>query len=284
VKRRRRIAILVKEDAPARTLARRLVGELRRRRTEVLLDAATARAFGETSGFSRRRAPAGVPLLVSVGGDGTLLAAARAAGRGTEVLGVNVGTLGFLTGISRRNARDLAGELIEGEFTRDPRRFLEVEFERNGHRERRHVLNDAVLNRGALSRIARFTLRLDGKRFSSMRADGLILSSPTGSTAYNLSAGGPLLHPEVRAYLVTPICPHALTHRPIVLPAGKDLEVEAHAGAAEGIFLTLDGQEGIPLPAVSTVGARVSRRTAVLLRRTDRDYFVTLSEKLNWGA
>jgi NAD+ kinase len=146
------------------------------------------------------------------------------------------------------------------------------------------VLNDAVLNRGALSRIARFTLRFDGKPFSSMRADGLIISSPTGSTAYNLSAGGPLLHPAVKGYLVTPICPHALTHRPIVLPADKVLEVSAEAGSPEGIYLTLDGQEGYRLPSGSMLRARVSRRTVTLLRRPQDGYFSTLSEKLNWGA
>lgn len=282
--KRVKLAILVKPVPRALQLAGNLAREFSRRRLDATFDPETAAALGLPASSSDRLASADRRRIVSIGGDGTLLAAARAAGNGAEILGVNVGTLGFLTGISRREAESLAGEIASEDFDRDTRRLLEVEFRINGHRQRRHVLNDAVLNRGALSRIAKFTLKLDGKLFSSLRADGLVLSSPTGSTAYNLSAGGPLVHPEVAAYLVTPICPHALTHRPLVLPAGRRLEVTAEAGSPQGMFLTLDGQEGFRLPGTASVCASMSRRTVTLLRRPGRDYFVTLSEKLNWGA
>ncbi len=285
MKSRLAIALLAKQEAAARLLARKLYDEFERRGADVLVDEDTARAIGIPAGFPRRKIPRDRALVVSLGGDGTLLTAARAVRDGAEILGVNLGTLGFLTGVSKRQIRSLVADAIEGNFDRDVRRLLEIGVGEKGIPLRRYrVLNDAVLNRGALSRIARFTLRFDGKPFSSMRADGIIISSPTGSTAYNLSAGGPLLHPHVQGFIVTPICPHALTHRPIVLPAGKTLEVSFEAGTAEGIYLTLDGQEGFRLPSGSVVRAGVARRTVTLLRRPKSDYFENLSEKLNWGV
>ena len=285
MKSRPRIALLAKHEASARLLARKLLDEFVRRGADVLVDEDTAHALGGAAGFPRRKIPRDRRLVVSLGGDGTLLSAARAASDGAEILGVNLGTLGFLTGVSKRQIRSLAADVLADDFDRDVRRLLEVTVTEAGARPRRfRVLNDAVLNRGALSRIARFTLRFDGKPFSSMRADGLIISSPTGSTAYNLSAGGPLLHPHVQGFIVTPICPHALTHRPIVLPAGKKLEVAFEAGTPEGIYLTLDGQEGFRLPSGCVLRAGVARRTVTLLRRPQSDYFATLSEKLNWGV
>ncbi|HET7451256.1 MAG TPA: NAD(+)/NADH kinase [Thermoanaerobaculia bacterium] len=285
MKSRPRIAVFAKGEAAARVLARKLLQELERRGADVLLDEDTARLLGLPGGFPRRRIPPDRGIVLSLGGDGTLLSAARAVTDGAEILGVNLGTLGFLTGISRREVRSLAGDVLAGRFDRDVRHFLEVTVTEGNVRPRRYrVLNDAVLNRGALSRIARFTLRFDGKPFSSMRADGLIIASPTGSTAYNLSAGGPLLHPHVPGFIVTPICPHALTHRPIVLPAGKKLEVSFEAGTTEGIYLTLDGQEGFRLPSGASLRAGIARRTVTLLRRPQSDYFSTLSEKLSWGV
>jgi NAD+ kinase len=285
VKSRPKIALLAKREAPARLLARKLLDEFERRGADVLVDDETALSLGGGEGFPRRKIPRDRRLVVSLGGDGTLLSATRAASDGAEILGVNLGTLGFLTGVSKREVRSLAADVLSDNFDRDVRRLLEVSVSEAGARTRKfRVLNDAVLNRGALSRIARFTLRFDGKPFSSMRADGLIISSPTGSTAYNLSAGGPLLHPHVHGFIVTPICPHALTHRPIVLPAGKALEVAFEAGTAEGIYLTLDGQEGFRLPSGCVLRAGVARRTVTLLRRPQSDYFATLSEKLNWGV
>ena len=285
MKRPPKIALLAKQEAAARVLARRLYGEFLRRGADVLLDEETARSLGVSPSFPRNRIPRDRRLVISLGGDGTLLSAARAVTDGAEILGVNLGTLGFLTGVSKRQIRSLVSDALEGNFQRDVRRLLEITVSETGLPERRfRVLNDAVLNRGALSRIARFTLRFDGKPFSSMRADGLIISSPTGSTAYNLSAGGPLLHPHVFGFIVTPICPHALTHRPIVLPAGKVLEVSFEAGTPEGIYLTLDGQEGFRLPSGCVLSAGVARRTVTLLRRPQSDYFETLSEKLNWGV
>jgi len=278
------VALLAKQVRPAQSLARRLADEFRRHGVDVLFDEETAASLGLPRGFSRSKIPRDIHFVVTLGGDGTLLSAARGVSDGAEILGVNIGTLGFLTGVSGREVESLVEDAVLGRFDRDVRQLLEISVHDGDRLKRSRVLNDAVLNRGALSRIARFTLRFDGKPFSSMRADGLIISSPTGSTAYNLSAGGPLLHPEVKGYLVTPICPHALTHRPIVLPATKTLEVSAEAGTPEGIYLTLDGQEGYRLPARSVLRARVSRRTVTLLRKPQHGYFTTLSEKLNWGA
>jgi NAD+ kinase len=285
MKRRPKIALLAKQEPAARLLARKLFDEFERHGADTRVDDDTARALGIPGGFPRGKIPRDRRLVISLGGDGTLLSAARAVSNGAEILGVNLGTLGFLTGISKRQVRSLALDAVAGKFDRDVRRLLEIAVEEKGVPARRfHVLNDAVLNRGALSRIARFTLRFDGRPFSSMRADGLIISSATGSTAYNLSAGGPLLHPHVQGFIVTPICPHALTHRPIVLPAGKTLEVSFEAGTPEGIYLTLDGQEGFRLPSGCVLSAGVARRTVTLLRRPKSNYFETLSEKLNWGV
>ncbi len=282
--KRIRVAVLAKQAPKAQALAQRLAAQFRRRNVDALFDEATAVSLGLPHGFPRRKIPRDRRLVISLGGDGTLLSAARAVSDGAEILGVNIGTLGFLTGISGREVESLVDDALSGRFDRDVRRLLDISVHDGDRLQRSRVLNDAVLNRGALSRIARFTLRFDGKPFSSMRSDGLIISSPTGSTAYNLSAGGPLLHPDVKGYIVTPICPHALTHRPIVLPADKTLEVSAEAGSPEGIYLTLDGQEGFRLPSRSVLRARVSRRTVTLLRKPQDGYFATLSEKLNWGA
>ncbi len=281
----RRIALLAKESSPAWAMARKIDEALRRMMIDVCLDEQTAKALGKGAGFPRTRVPADRRFVISLGGDGTLLEAARAAPDGARVLGVNIGTLGFLTGVSRNESFAALRNALSGGFDHDVRRFLEVRVRSPRSRERRYfVLNDAVLSRGTLSRIARFILRFDGRPLTTLRADGVVLSSPTGSTAYNLSAGGPLLHPGVDAYLVTPICPHALTHRPLVLPARKTLEVSAVAGSPEGIYLTLDGQEGFRLESHATLRVRGARRTVTLLRRPGSDYFVTLSDKLNWGA
>jgi NAD+ kinase len=284
VKRPRRVALVAKDHPVARTLAQKIGRELTRRGYSVEYDRETARALGARRGFALQRAPADAELVVSLGGDGTLLAAARAASQGSQILGVNTGTLGFLTGVSRAKALRLLDAALEGRLEADVRHFLEVRVGRGRAMRTSYVLNDAVLTRGALSRIARFTLRLDGKPFSSMRADGVILASPTGSTAYNLSAGGPIVFPEVRAYVITPICPHALTQRPVVLPADRVVEVTAEAGSPEGIYLTLDGQEGLALESGAAVAVTGSARTVTLLRPPGQDYFATLSEKLNWGA
>jgi NAD+ kinase len=284
MKERVRVALLAKQVPKAYELARRIGDQFRRRHVDTLFDEDTAANLGLERGFPRRKVPADRRLVVSLGGDGTLLSAARAVSNGAEILGVNIGTLGFLTGVSDRDTEGLVEDALSDRFQRDVRRLLEVAVHDGERVSRSRVLNDAVLHRGALSRIARFTLRFDAEPLASMRSDGLIIASPTGSTAYNLSAGGPLLHPEVRGYIVTPICPHALTHRPIVLPADKTLEVSAEAGTPEGIYLTLDGQEGLRFPKRSVLRVRESRRTVTLLRKPRDGYFSTLSEKLNWGA
>ncbi|HWC65704.1 MAG TPA: NAD(+)/NADH kinase, partial [Thermoanaerobaculia bacterium] len=174
MKGRPTIALLAKRESPARHLAGKLLDEIERRGADVIVDDETAISLGRGEAFPRRKIPRDRKIVVSLGGDGTLLSAARAVSDGAEILGVNLGTLGFLTGVSRREVRSLADDVLSGNFDRDVRRLLEVSVSETRGRPRKfRVLNDAVLNRGALSRIARFTLRFDGKPFSSMRADGL---------------------------------------------------------------------------------------------------------------
>src|SRR5207248_8208379 len=175
-----------------------------------------------------------------------LLSVARAAPPGIPLLGINIGLLGFLAGIAMKDALARLDEVLRGGFREDRRRRLDVSVSAGPHRGVYRVLNDAVLNREALARISNFQIELDGRIVAQFRADGVIVSTPTGSTAYNLSAGGPIVYPTMEAVVITPICPHMLTHRPIVIPDQLDIEVMLVTRNQE-IFLTLDGQEGLPL-------------------------------------
>lgn len=224
-------------------------------------------------------------LMVVLGGDGTLLSVARSIAPGVPILGVNLGNLGFLTETGRGELYPALVRVLEGRFEIEERSLFDVELVRaDGTPSSRYrVLNDAVINKSALARIIELTLRVRGQLVARFRADGLIISTPTGSTAYNLSAGGPILDPLLPVAVLTPICPHALSLRPIVVPDAGPIEVTLETPAEE-VYVTLDGQEGAALGFRDTV--RIARGAARvrLAKVTRRSFYDNLRGKLRWGG
>jgi len=226
-----------------------------------------------------------VDLLVVLGGDGTLLSAVRALdGCEVPVLGVNLGRLGFLTEVALDELYPALERVLSGEVRIEPRTMLTCIVIRAGRELGTYqVINDVVLNKGALARISDFSVRVDGCRVSTYRSDGFIVATPTGSTAYNLSAGGPIVSPDLAAFVLTPICPHTLTHRPILVPDSAAVEIVLEFQNGE-VYLTLDGQQGLELEAGDVVRVVKADRRVLLVRSPGRDFFQLLRSKLHWGG
>ena len=226
----------------------------------------------------------GVDLIVVLGGDGTMISAARLTGkRETLVLGINYGSLGYLTEFRIEEMFPALEEILAGNYEVDPRVMLEVEHWRGDKRlDTGRVLNDVVINKAALARIIEIEVSLNQLFVNSFRADGLIVSTPTGSTAYNLSAGGPIIYPSMNAVVLTPICPFTLTNRPIVVPDTAEINLRLK-NESDGVVLTLDGQIGYSMQARDSVVIRKSRTTFNLVQPPNRNYFDVLRNKLKWG-
>jgi NAD+ kinase len=263
-----------------------LVNWLQAHGAEVSCDSETNVCLGSPAIHARKREElAGcTDLLIVLGGDGTLLSAARlAAERKVPILAVNLGGLGFLTTVAQDEIYTILEEIFAEKHRISERVMLEAEVVRAGAVIRRQIaLNDAVLNKGALARIMDLELRVDGEYVTSYKADGLILSTPTGSTAYSLAAGGPIVYPIVEAFIITPICPHTLTNRPLVIPDSVTIEVDFKAGE-DAIFLTLDGQIGIELVQGDHIRVRKAPEKLYLVRPAKKTYYQILRNKLKWG-
>jgi NAD+ kinase len=226
--------------------------------------------------------PDAVDLVLVLGGDGTLLAMAdhiAAAGRDIPILGVNFGSLGFLTEITRPELFDSLATVVAGRADHDLRMMLRATVGGDAF----VALNDVVVTRHALSRMVELSVWVGEQFVTTVKADGLIIASPTGSTAYNLSAGGPIIHPAMDAMVLTPIAPHTLTNRPIVIPAAREVKVEpADTQSTDGIHVTFDGQTGFPLTAGQAVTIARAPRPLRLVRASSRSYFEVLRQKLKW--
>jgi len=259
---------------------RRAVSFLQGKGVEVLLERDLRGRMGAFEGkYPRRELPFHVDFLVVLGGDGTLLSVAEASARaGIPLLGVNLGFLGFLTEIKKDELEEALEEFLEGRAMVEQRQMLEVEFKGASHL----VLNDAVINKSALARMISVRVCVDGTEISKIRADGIIVSTPTGSTGYNLSAGGPIINPQVSAIILTPICPHALTQRPIVIPSSSRVRLSLVSG--EEVYLTLDGQRGGAMDEGDRVSIGEAREKLLLVRPSGRSYYQMLREKLGWGS
>jgi NAD+ kinase len=228
--------------------------------------------------------PEDTEAVIVLGGDGTFLSVARfLENRTPPIIGVNLGGLGFLTEISREMCFHDLEEILEGKFTIEARMRLQVSIQRC-QREilRQTVLNDVVINKGALARIVDLKATIDGRYLTNYRADGLIVATPTGSTAYNLSAGGPIVYPAAHAIILTPICSFTLTNRPIILPAEVQVQVELD-GRAQDVSLTCDGQIGCELAPADQVHIITSSYPLRLIKAESTDYFEILRTKLKWG-
>jgi len=238
--------------------------------------------------LSRDQIPNAVDVVVVLGGDGTLLSMADRigqAGRDIPILGVNFGSLGFLTEVRVDELYSSLEAVLNGTARFDVRLMLRAEAMRAGKAvDQRIVLNDVVFTKAALSRMIELAITVDGSAVTAVKADGLIIASPTGSTAYNLAAGGPIVHPAVDALVLTPIAPHTLTQRPIVIPAASVVEVQPKVDSdADEIFVTYDGQTGYPLHQGDVVRVYRAAQTLRLVKAPARTYFEVLREKLKWG-
>jgi NAD+ kinase len=265
-------------------LVRELEKWLVERGVEVHVDREAAR-WTSAAGTPRAELAGRAELLVVLGGDGTLLAVARAVGaRDVPILGINLGTLGFLTDTAREDLFPTLEAVLAGRFEVEERMRFEVGVDRGGERLDSYIaLNDAVISNTALSRMVHLETRADGGAVTTYHADGLIVSTPTGSTAYSLSAGGPLVLPTFEAILLTPICPHTLTQRPLVLPETSVVEVRVQDTRGGQAHLTVDGQVGLDLEERDRVTVRRSAHPARLLVPPERNRFAVLRAKLRWG-
>jgi NAD+ kinase len=281
------IGITAKVTSPtALSYAHELAEKLSARGYNVCFDDITGAAIGDgVRCYGKTDIGAHADLLITFGGDGTLLSVARHAPAHVPILGVNMGTLGFLTEVRVEEFPAMLERVLAGDFLLEPRVTFDVSVTGGGREELRYrVLNDAAINKSALSRIIEMRVRVAGLFVSTFRADGLIVATPTGSTAYNLSAGGPIIYPTMGAVVITPICPHMLTNRPLVLPDELDIEIgiNTHSEDQE-IYLTLDGQEGIALTERDRVCVRKSEHRVLLVQSPDKNYFDVLRTKLKWG-
>jgi NAD+ kinase len=224
-------------------------------------------------------------MIIVLGGDGTLLSVARLVGdHEVPILGVNLGGLGFLTEITLEELYRVLERVVQGDFVTDERVVLNAAVIRRGERMVEFtVLNDAVINKGALARIIDLETTINGEYLTTFKSDGLIISTPTGSTAYNLSAGGPIVYPSLHCIIITPICPHTLTNRPIMIP--DDVEIRAMLKTKQQeVILTLDGQQGFTLEFEDVVEVRKAEGHILLIKSPYRHYFEVLREKLKWGG
>jgi NAD+ kinase len=275
--------VVKRQRAQAASLAETLAARLLARGVDLVAEdemAAVLRARAADKATMVRTAD----LIVVLGGDGTLLSVGRLAGpREPRILGVNLGGLGFLTEVSTDEAVTALDRVFSGDYQLDRRTTLAVRVLRAGAEvAATQVLNDAVINKSALARIIDLHTTVDGEYLCIYKADGLIVATPTGSTAYSLSAGGPLVGPGVAVMLLAPICPHQLTLRPLVLADTSVVRVELRAPDQE-VFLTLDGQEGIPLHDGDLVEVARSPHTVALVRTVPRTILGVLRDKLHWG-
>ena len=287
----RRIGLVARSDLDAAaTLLSEVVGWLERRGVQVLCDEVTTRLAGREDALrvSRDDLPTRVDLVVVLGGDGTLLEmAGRIAKTGADVpiMGVNFGSLGFLTEITLEEFYPALEQVLTGRARTDRRRMLRSRVLRGSGVLADHlVLNDVVVNRGAGSPIIDFSVSVGSTFVTNVRADGLIVASPTGSTAYNLACGGPILHPEIDALVLTPIAPHTLTNRPVAIPATAEVRIQPSVGQPnDEVVATFDGRQSLRLADGDIVSVRAADRPLRLIRSTSRTYFEVLRQKLKWG-
>ena len=281
----RRIGLVLKlQDPLVREIVAEVIPWFQSRGIEIFVDQSSAQQYSSNcivlpaGEFASR-----IDLVVVLGGDGTFLYGARlVGGSGVPILGVNLGWLGFLTEVKLEEMYPAFERVLSGQYQLEERVLLEIDLLRDGQLLSSSLaLNDAVINKGALSRMIEFEVIVNSQLVTVTRADGLIISTPTGSTAYSLSAGGPILYPTLGAVIITPICPHTLTNRPVVVP--DEAVVEVHLRHGQDVMLTVDGQVGTLLATRDRLRSRKARPTLRLVQPEGSTFFGLLREKLKWG-
>ena len=280
-----RIGIIAKRNKPeAIRVVRELVRWLKDRQVESFIEPEMTGHVSHPS-LDREEMPLSADIAVVLGGDGTLLAAARTIQkRRIPILGVNLGGLGFLTAITLDELYPMLENILRGDYRTDERMLLEAKVWRGGEVvDQLTVLNDVVINKGALARIIELKTSVDDEYLTTFRADGLIICTPTGSTGYSLSAGGPIVYPSLQSIIITPICPHTLTNRPIIVPQETTVSVTLCSNEEE-VLLTLDGQVGFRMEEADRVEINKSEDYITLIRVPSKGYFEVLRTKLMWGG
>jgi NAD+ kinase len=260
-----------------------LLSWLKQKGCEIYVDSETASVLN-MEGSPRTLIPSLADFIIVLGGDGTMLSVARLVGdKGIPILGVNIGGLGFLTAVQEGELYEVLGKILSGECSVEERIMLTACVIRHSECISEYtVVNDVVVNKGALARIIDLETYIDHNYVATFKADGLIVSTPTGSTAYALSAGGPILYPTLKSIILAPICPHTLTNRPIVLPDNVTIEIVLRS-RNEDVFLTIDGQVGFSLRQNDIVEVKKSEYKARFFLPCERDYYQILRTKLKWG-
>jgi NAD+ kinase len=281
----RKIGLVLKRHDPrVRDVVNDIIPWLQERGIEIFLDSEAACDYPVVHKVAKPEDLAGHADVIAVfGGDGTFLYAARLAGdSGVPLLGINLGSLGFLAEVKLEEMHQAFGRLLSGDYRVEERGQLEVRvFRQDAEQGHYLALNDAVINKGALARIIDFEVWVNSELVTATRADGLILATPTGSTAYSISAGGPILYPTLGAFVITPICPHTLSNRPVVVPDAAAVTVRLLHGTE--VMLTVDGQVGMPLFQGDCVRVKKSPSRVRLIQATGSTFFKLLSEKLKWS-
>jgi NAD+ kinase len=281
----KRIGIIAKGNKPeAIEAVKELINWLKDRMVECIVDADIAKVVSHPALEKQEMANA-VEMVVVLGGDGTLLAAARAMQKKpVPILGVNLGGLGFLTEITLTELYPMLEAILRGEYKTDERMLLEARVWRKEKVvDTFSVLNDVVINKGALARIIELETSVDQAYLTTFRADGLIISTPAGSTGYSLSAGGPIVYPSLHSIIITPICPHTMTNRPLIVPEEAVITVTL-CSADQEVFLTLDGQVGFKMELRDRVEVKKGKGFVRLIKSPARGYFEVLRQKLMWGG
>jgi len=280
-----KVGIFLKRNKPeAVEITRKLIRWFNERHIDVYLEDEVAGQFKGTAGCPKEALPSRVEGIIVLGGDGTLLSVVRLMGEHqVPILGVNLGGLGFLTEITLDNLYKVLEGLIQGDYKCHRRMTLHTHVVREGEMVANFtVLNDAVINKGTLARIIDLETTINDEYLTTFKADGLIISTPTGSTAYSLSAGGPIVYPSLQTIVITPICPHTLTNRPIIIPDDAIIKATLNSKNEE-VILTLDGQVGFSLRFGDTVEVRKGRNAILLIESPCKSYFEVLRTKLRWG-
>ncbi len=265
-------------------LAQDICSRLQQRGIDFLLEPWLGKALGSEAVAAPEEIPPQVDLIIVLGGDGTLISVARQVnGLQVPILGVNLGSLGFLTEITRQELPAMLEAVLGGKYEVSDRMMLDVEILRRGKSVATHtLLNDLVINKGTLARIIDMETWVDGDYLTTFKADGLIISTPTGSTGYNLAAGGPIIYPGINSLVITPICPHMLTNRPLIVSSRSKIAIDV-SFAADVVYFTGDGQIGANLEAGDRVEVCRSVARTQLVKSPTRDYFEILRTKLSWG-
>ena len=265
-------------------IAGELAAWLRKRKIRVQFDVETSNALGQKNGVPRDTLSPDIDMVIVAGGDGTLLSVARTAGpRGVPLLGVNFGSLGFLTELQPEELFSGLERVVRGDYVIEERQTLRVRYHRGRKTHAEYaLLNDVVITKSALARMIELAVCVDNEEVATYTSDGLIIATPTGSTAYNLSAGGPILDPRMRAFVIAPICPHTMTCRPLVVPETVRIQVTLR-DTLEEVYLTLDGQVGFPMSREDSVVVDTHPSPVRLVRAAGRSFFEILRRKLRWG-